>query len=108
MSDSSTALARLLESFREDAKSEREKGRYFEDLALVYFRRDAKQQSAYEDVWRYRDWAAEQGRDTGDIGVDLVAKLRGQDGFCAIQAKFYQPGTSIKIRGSTKVSKVYL
>ena len=96
MSDSSTALARLLESFREDAKSEREKGRYFEDLALVYFRRDAKQQSAYEDVWRYRDWAAEQGRDTGDIGVDLVAKLRGQDGFCAIQAKFYQPGTSIK------------
>ena len=95
MSDSSTALARLLESFREDAKSEREKGRYFEDLARAYFRQDAKQQSAYEKVWRYRDWAVEYGRSIPDDGIDLVAKAHGEDGFCAIQAKFYQPGTAL-------------
>ena len=34
--------------------------------------------------------------DPSDIGIDLVAKLRGEDGFCAIQAKFYQPGTALK------------
>ena len=96
MSDSTVALTRLLDSFRTDAQSEREKGRYFEDLALVYFRRDAKQQSCYEEVWRYGDWARERDRDPSDIGIDLVARVRGEDGFCAIQAKFHAPGRALR------------
>ena len=96
MPDSSAALTRLLDSFRTDAKTEREKGRYFEDLALVHFRQDAKQQSCYEQVWRYGDWARERGRDPSDIGIDLVAQVRGEDGFCAIQAKFHAPGKALR------------
>ena len=96
MTHSSPALTRLLDSFREDARTQRETGRYFEDLALVYFRRDAKQNSCYERVWSYRDWAQEQGRDPSDTGIDLVAKMRGEDGYCAIQAKFYEPGRPLR------------
>ena len=95
MPDSSAALTRLLDSFRTDAQSEREKGRYFEDLALVYVRQDAKQQSCYEQVWRYGDWARERDRDPSDIGIDLVAQVRGEEGFCAIQAKFHAPGRAL-------------
>ena len=96
MPESSTALTRLLDSFREDAKSESEKGRYFEDLALVYFRCDAKQKSCYDGVWRYADWARDQGLDPSDIGIDMVAKLRDEEGHCAIQAKFYEPGRPLR------------
>ena len=64
MAESTTALTRLLESFRKDAKSERGKGRYFEDLALIYFRHDAKQASCYDQVWRGADWARESAAST--------------------------------------------
>ena len=100
MTDSSTALTRLLDSFREGAQTKREMGRYFEDLALVYFRKDAKQKSCYEHVWTYAQWAQAYGREYGhdpsDIGIDLVAKLRGEVGYCAIQAKFYEPGRPLR------------
>ena len=96
MTDSSTALSRLLDSFREEAHTQREKGRYFEDLTLVFFRRDAKQNSCYEGVWPYAEWAKERGRDPSDTGIDLVAKMRGEDGYCAIQAKFYEPGRPLR------------
>ena len=96
MNDSHTALTRLLDSFREGAETQREMGRYFEDLALVYFRQDAKQSSCYERILTYAHWAKERGRDSSDTGIDLVAKMRGEDGYCAIQAKFYEPGTPLR------------
>lgn len=44
----------------------------------------------YEKVWHYKDWAKEHsGYATNDIGIDLVAKLRNADGYCAIQCKCY-------------------
>ena len=92
MTNSETALTRLLDSFRGYTKSQREKGRYFENLALIYFRHDAKQQNCYEQVWTYEAWAGERGESAQDPGIDLVAKMRGEEGFCAIQAKFYEPG----------------
>ena len=95
MTDSATALSGLFDSFRTYSKSEREKGRYFENLALIFFRHDAKQKNCYEQVWTYEDWAKERGESAQDPGIDLVAKLRGEDGLCAIQAKFYEPGTKL-------------
>ena len=96
MTQSTKTLTRLLDSFRQNAKTPREKGRYFEDLALIYFRQDAKQQSCYGQVWRYGDWAREHGHDPTDTGIDLVAEVRGEPGFCAIQAKFYEPGRPLR------------
>ena len=97
MTPANTALSSLLDSFRHEAKSLREQGRYFEDLGRVFFRQDAKQQNCYEQVWTYEDWAKQHGEEyRADCGIDLVARLRGDQGLCAIQAKFYEPGKTIQ------------
>ena len=97
MTPANTALSSLLDSFRHEAKSLREQGRYFEDLGRVFFRQDAKQQNCYEQVWTYEAWAKQHGEEyRADCGIDLVARLRGDQGLCAIQAKFYEPGKTIQ------------
>ncbi len=97
MTPANTALSSLLDSFRHEAKSLREQGRYFEDLGRVFFRQDAKQRNCYGQVWTYEDWAKQHGEEyRADCGIDLVARLRGDQGLCAIQAKFYEPGKTIQ------------
>lgn len=97
MTQATTALSRLLDSFRQEAQSLREQGRYFEDLGRIFFRQDAKQQNCYEQVWTYEDWAKDHGEEfRADCGIDLVARLRDDQGLCAIQAKFYAPGKTIQ------------
>ena len=86
-----SALNALLESYREASKTEREKGTYFEQLALVFLKNDPIQAQQYEDVWTYGDWCATLGTDRRDTGIDLVGKLRDDEGYCAIQCKFYRP-----------------
>ncbi|WP_238381065.1 DEAD/DEAH box helicase family protein [Alkalilacustris brevis] len=91
-----TALDRLLQSYRDAAVTEREKGAYFERLALAFFLNDPVQSEEYEPVWTWADWAKANGREAKDIGIDLVAKLRNEDGFAAIQAKFYATDARIQ------------
>ncbi len=84
-----TALDDLLESYRSAALTEREKGTYFERLATTYLVHDPVQREEYDEVWTWFDWAKEHGESGKDIGIDLVAKLRNEDGYAAIQCKFY-------------------
>jgi len=91
-----TAIDRILQSYRDAAVTEREKGTYFERLAMAYFLNDPVQSEEYEAVWTWADWAKASGRDAKDVGIDLVAKLRNEDGFAAIQAKFYAADTRIQ------------
>ena len=86
-----SALDRILQSYRSAAVTEREKGTYFERLALVYLRNDPIQTQQYSEVWTYGDWAKENGWTGKDTGIDLVAKLADEDGFAAVQCKFYAP-----------------
>lgn len=83
------ALQELLDSYRSAAKSEREKGTYFEELILCYMRNEATYRDLYSDVWTYAEWAAQQGLDKRDAGIDLVAKTAGTDEIHAIQCKLY-------------------
>lgn len=83
------ALDQLLQSYREAAVTEREKGTYFERLACAYLRADPVQVEEYSNVWSWADWAAENDWNGRDVGIDLVAKLRNEEGFAAIQCKFY-------------------
>lgn len=83
------SLDNLLSSYRTAAVTEREKGTYFERLCAAYLTHDPVQAEQYEQVWHWADWAAENGWNGKDIGIDLVAKLRGHDGFAAVQCKFY-------------------
>ncbi|SDX72326.1 DEAD/DEAH box helicase [Roseicitreum antarcticum] len=91
-----TAIDRILQSYRDAAVTEREKGTYFERLGLAFFLNDPVQSEEYEAVWTWSDWAKANDRDGKDVGIDLVAKLRNEDGFAAIQAKFYAADTRIQ------------
>ena len=91
-----SALDRLLASYRDAAVTEREKGTYFERLAVAYLCNDPVQKQQFSEIWHYADWAKAHGVDGRDTGIDLVAKLRDEDGFAAIQCKFYSPKHTIQ------------
>ena len=90
-----TPLRQLLAQFRDASRTEREKGNYFERLAVAFIKNDPGMAQEYEDAWLYTDWAKAHGLPGNDIGVDAVAKIRGEDGYCAIQCKFYAEGRTI-------------
>ena len=83
------SLDTLLNHYRVSATSERDKGSYYERLCAAFLSHDPVQAEQYEAVWTWADWAAENGWNGKDVGIDLVAKLRGHAGFAAIQCKFY-------------------
>lgn len=84
-----SALEALLESYRTAAMSEREKGTYFEELILAYFRAEATYRDLYSQIWTWADWAPTHGFSAKDDGVDLVAEVAGTGEIHAIQCKFY-------------------
>lgn len=54
-------LQDLLNAYRESARSEREKGDYFERVVRVFLENDDIQKQFYSKVVPFGDWAAEQG-----------------------------------------------
>jgi len=84
-----SALRELLASYRNTSKTEREKGTYFELLIKDFLKNDPTYYPQFSEVWTYKDWAESQGIDGTDTGIDLVAGLSEEEGFCAIQCKFY-------------------
>ncbi len=83
------SLDALLDSYRASGSSERETGTYYERLCAAFLKHDPVQAEQYEEVWTWVDWASAHGWNGKDVGIDLVAKLRGHDGYVAIQCKFY-------------------
>ena len=63
-------------------------GTAFERLCRVYLTHDPTHAQYLEDVQPFREWARAQGIPQSDTGVDLVAKLRNEPGYAAIQCKF--------------------
>ena len=115
--DNTTALDDLLAGWRQQAataefRRERDKGTAFENLCIAYLQHDPIQARQYERPMSYSDWAqaperrddrvaeplgfyAEPERSAQDLGIDLVAKLRDEEGWCAIQCKFHATGSRI-------------
>ncbi|GGO59383.1 Predicted helicase [Roseovarius pacificus] len=89
-------LQELLNAYRESARSEREKGDYFERLVRVFLENDDTQKQYYSEVVPFADWAKAQGWSKTDTGIDLVATLADGSGYAAIQCKFYAPNHSIQ------------
>ena len=88
-----TALQTLLNTFREHAKTQREKGTYFEKLIQSYLQTEAFYKGEYTHVWMYCDWAKEAdavsyNMNPKDTGIDLVAKTFNNE-YHAIQCKLY-------------------
>ncbi|ADE38247.1 DEAD/DEAH box helicase [Candidatus Puniceispirillum marinum] len=91
-----TTFNDVLDALRAQARNTREQGTLFEDLmeAILPQLPDA----GFEEVWSWKAWPdrhAQTGMNAQDVGIDLVGKREGEDGFCAIQCKFYDPDTSI-------------
>jgi predicted helicase len=84
-----SALHDLLNTYRQAALTEREKGTYFEELICAYLRHEATYKDLYEQVWTYATWARENGLDARDTGIDLVAQVAGTGDIHAIQCKLY-------------------
>lgn len=91
-----SALDDLLQTYRNAAVTEREKGTYFERLACAYLMTDPVQAEEYSQVSTWSEWAADNGWNGKDVGIDLVAKLRNEEGFAAIQCKFYKSSHRIQ------------
>lgn len=91
-----TSLQMLLTTLRNAAMTEREKGTYFEELIITYFRNEASYRDLYSDVWTYSDWASLKGLAKKDTGIDLIAKTHGTDELHAIQCKFYSEDYKIQ------------
>jgi predicted helicase len=89
-------LSDLLDTYRVSAKSEREKGDYFERLVRVFFENDDIQKQYYSEVLPFAEWASANGWSKSDTGIDLVAKLADGSGYAAIQCKFYASNHTIQ------------
>lgn len=89
-------LLSLLESYRVSARTEREKGTYFERFGMAFLCKDPVQAEQYESVVPYAEWASAHDWDGRDTGIDLVAKLRDEEGYAAIQCKFYDADYRIR------------
>ena len=67
------ALRDLLQRYRDESASEREKGTYFERLTKVWLENAPTQADQFLRVMTFGDWAAENRFDQRDTGIDLVA-----------------------------------
>ncbi|WP_375685564.1 DEAD/DEAH box helicase [Bartonella sp. TT110JLCBS] len=92
----SLTLRSLLQSYRDHTESARDRGTSFEKFVIAYLTQDPLQCQEYEKVQTYYEWAQEHGEDGRDIGIDLVAKIRDEEGYAAIQCKFYSANHQIK------------
>lgn len=91
-----SSLLDLLAGYRKESKTEREKGTYFELLIKAFLKNDPTYAPQFSGVWTYAEWAALQDVDGRDSGIDLVAKLSDEEGFCAIQCKFHDENHKIQ------------
>lgn len=92
-----TPLRELLDRYRNAARSEREKGTYFERLVKVWLETAPAQREQFSKVLTWAEFAAEQRIDARDTGIDLVAQLaESPDDWCAVQCKFYAAGYRIQ------------
>ena len=95
-----TPLQTLLAQFRDNTKSERDKGTSFENLMIRYFQNEPSYEQKYAEVLSYADWVEKYGFALGvsnkkDTGIDLVAiTLAGENH--AIQCKNYASDYKVK------------
>ena len=94
------SLDDLLNDFNKFSGSAREKGDLFERLVKRILESDPLYSQQFDKVWLWKDWPGNQGEI--DTGIDLVAKYRGSDDVCAIQCKFYAPGTQVSYADASK------
>ena len=91
-----SSFQKAINIIREKANNDTEVGKGFESLTKVFLENDPTQTQQYSKVWFYEDWAKDKSNySSKDIGIDLIAKIRNEESYCAIQCKCYKPDHSI-------------
>ncbi len=100
-SRSSVTIDQILDKWRQQAAAaesnyERLKGSAFERLCIAYLTHDPVQRTQYDAPMAYGAWARQRGLAESDLGIDLVAKVRNGEGWCAIQCKLLAEGRPLR------------
>lgn len=85
---------KILETYRQKAFSERDKGERFERLMQAYLQTDPKYSYQFKNVWMWNDFPGKKDFGGKDIGIDLVAYTHTGD-YWAIQCKFFEEDSTI-------------
>lgn len=89
MSENSTvSLFSLLEKYRNESFSERDKGTRFERLMQAYLKTDPLYADMLQTVWLWNDFPYKSDFGGKDVGIDLVAQTESGD-YWAIQCKCF-------------------
>ncbi|MDR1268449.1 MAG: DEAD/DEAH box helicase family protein, partial [Planctomycetaceae bacterium] len=83
----------IIQQLQDVKNSERDKGTRFEEIVRVYLLNEPEYKTQYKDVVLWSKW---EQRNSGDIGIDLVAEMRDGSGFVAIQCKCYGDDNKIQ------------
>ncbi len=83
-----TTFTKIIDRFRREAWSERDKGFRFERLMQAYLRTTALYEGRFEDVWLWTEFPSHDQFGGKDIGIDLVAKTFSGE-YWAVQCKCY-------------------
>ena len=78
----------ILQSYRNQSYSERDKGSRFEELISRYLMTDPTYSTIIEKVWTWMDFFGHSELGGRDTGIDLVARTRDGE-YWAIQCKCY-------------------
>ena len=84
-----TTFRTLLNTFRKEAYSERDKGNKFERLMQAYLQTDPKYAYLFRNVWLWSEFHGKNDLGGQDTGIDLVA-LTIEGDYWAIQCKCFQ------------------
>lgn len=90
-----TAFTKLLNTYRNISKSEREKGTYFEDLIQSYLVTEPFYKDTYKEVLTFKDWATRNDLPANDTGIDLIGLTHDEETH-AIQCKLYDSNYTLQ------------
>ena len=89
-----STFAQILNKFRQDAFSERDKGYRFERLMQAYLKTTTLYANLFEEVWLWTEFPFHDQFGGKDTGIDLVARtVEGE--YWAIQCKCYEANAFI-------------
>ena len=89
-----TALRRILDKFKKDSTNTVEQGAKFEELTKFFLENDNRYKDRFSKVWLWKHFPENEGK--VDTGIDIVAKEKFTDGYCAIQSKFFDEKTRVE------------
>ena len=89
-----TTFIDILNKFRKESFSQRDKGFRFERLMQAYLRTTTQYESRFENVWLWLEFPYHNQFGGKDVGIDLVAQTFAGD-YWAIQCKCYDKDSYI-------------